>query len=220
MSIELPETADTALFECNANDMYHEDSDADDVESMYNTTAYSWSLYGSDVPASTGQPSKVFCTTWEQFFEALSKTSTGKMDVVEPFGGPHGAVLQLSVKRGLKAGCNFDIAMNVDLTKTSDIQGLFHYLKVHKPRVIIAGPPCTSFGGWSFLNRIKHPATWLATRKIGELLANITAYACNMQLDRGDHFLVENPLGSEMWTMPAWRNLLRLACVVTAVCDQ
>ena len=57
------------------------------------------------------------------------------------------------------------------------------------------------------LNRIRNPAGFEASRRIGELLANLTADLCLYQLEHNRHFLVENPLPSELWSLPKWVRL-------------
>ena len=144
---------------------------------------------------------------------------SGQHDVCEIFGGDAGTT-RVCVKRGLKAGHSFDINIGVDLTKPEEVKHLYQYLERHKPKVIVAGPPCTSFGAWSRYNRIHAYDTWYLNRLIGEKLANLTADLCWYQLERGRHFIVENPAQSDMWLLRKFQQLLKDPRVVLATLDQ
>ena len=80
------------------------------------------------------------------------------VDVVELFGG-EGGVGKLCIRRRLRRGGNFDLVTCYDLTKESDQAHIIKYITTHEPLVVVMGPPCTSFGAWSHLNRIAHEAT-------------------------------------------------------------
>ena len=73
--------------------------------------------------------------------------------------------------------------------------------------MITMGPPCTSFGSWSHLNRVKYRKTWEESRRIGEALANFAVAVAMKQLSCGRHFLIENPRGSEIFRLPSFERL-------------
>ena len=104
-------------------------------------------------------------------------------------------------------GINADIICGVDLTKEKDRQAFFKYVETHKPLVIIGSPPCTSMGGWSKYNRTMHRETWQQSRKLGEQLANLFAKVCLLQMAGGRHWILENPLGSDLFRLPPWQEL-------------
>ena len=150
-------------------------------------------------------------------YAELDKT-TGIHDIFELFGGV-GNVTKVAVRRKLKSGRNFDIVCDIDLTKPSEVNELWHYVVKHKPKVLIAAPPCTSFGPWSRFNRVHHYDTWAASRKTGIALAELTAELCMHQFTHGFHFLIENPWSSEMWELPSFVRLAD-ACGHWAYCEQ
>ena len=109
---------------------------------------------------------------------------------MEMFGGS-GAVLKLAVRRKLTVGRNFDVSANFDLDDPDQLAEFWAYMEKHHPRVVVMGPPCTSFGPWSHFNRVHNHATWLKNHKIGVRLANLAAEVAMYQLANGRHFLIE-----------------------------
>ena len=154
-------------------------------------------------------------------FHAMSTSHqfSGQHDVCELFGG-EGGVSKICFRRGMKTGPCFDVMSGFDLTDAKQIDALWKYLIKFRPRVIICAPPCTSFGAWSRINKIRAYDTWLANRRIGEILANLTADICLWQLANRRHFLVENPAQSEMWQLPCWLAVLKDPRVCTALLHQ
>ena len=161
------------------------------------------------------RPFSVHHPNMESLLTVLGE-SPGVHDVMELFGG-EGKVVQLSVRRSLVGGRNLDLTTGVDLLSPKDIKALWDYMEKHSPRVVVAGPPCTSFSMWSHINRLRNPTAFEHSRKIGVALATLTAAICEFQLSKGRHFLVENPLPSELWSLPQWAKLRNnpLVCEVT-----
>ena len=128
-------------------------------------------------------------------------------DIMEVCGG-NARVTQVCVRRlsreGIFAGRNFDAVCGCDLTDDDDVRGLWRYLIATKPMIIVMSPPCTGLRGYSAVNRVYNHDAWAKSREtsvpIGNLCGNIALY----QLHEGRHFLVEQPLGSEMFTFKPW----------------
>ena len=190
------------------------DSDSADEEynCLFNQSYFNHAMPGSDVDDIPGLPS------WDVQFVYLMRLS-GRDAVAELFGGL-GKVVMLAVRRGMPGGKNYDIVVGLDLTNPRHRAQFKAYQRARRPLVLVVGPPCTSMGGWSRLNRIKNYAAWRESRDLGELLAEVTAEAINVQLDHGDHFLAENPLNSDLWTLPSWVKLASRPGVVTAKLHQ
>jgi hypothetical protein len=187
-----------------------DDSADGEYEELFNQAYYNHAMPGSN---SDNFANPAFME-WEAALSYLMKAE-GRDAVVELFGGL-GKVCILAVRRGMPAGPNYEICAGFDLTCPKQVQQLYAYLKQKRPLVLIAGPPCTSMGGWSRLNRVLNYAQWRATRDIGEQLSRVTANAAHRQHQAGDHFLVENPLGSDLWSLPEWIAIAQLPGVVTA----
>ena len=56
----------------------------------------------------------------------------------------------------LETGKVFDLVTGFQLTGRADQAILLEYIQVHKPMVIVAGPPCTAFAS---LSKIKNGDT-------------------------------------------------------------
>ena len=132
----------------------------------------------------------------------------GDIDIMELFGGMVGAT-KVCIRRRLKTGIDVDLVTGFDMMKKDQREQVMEYIDIHKPFLIIMGPPCTSFGSWSHLNRKKYRKTWEESRVIGDVLANFVAAVAMKQLPCGRHFLIENPRGSEIFLLPSFQRLLK-----------
>ena len=193
------------------------------IASAFDSEFLAWSLPGSDCNEETDRlREKPFANHVSDMASVLSvfNAAPGLHDIVEIFGGEEGKCTQIAIRRKLKAGPNLDIVCGCDLTNPKQEALLWKYILEHKPSIVIAGPPCTSFGPWSHYNRVHHFDTWAANRKIGMHLARIISEVCQFQLTHHRHFLIENPLSSELWKLEAFQRLLSLPQVVFTRCDQ
>ena len=96
--------------------------------------------------------------TLTAYTESCLLSDNSQLDVVEICGG-EGGVLRLAARKHLRTGQNFDLRTGSDLTKKSDVDKLWLYLAKYKPRVIVGAPPCTAFGQWAHINKIRAPAS-------------------------------------------------------------
>ena len=143
---------------------------------MFDSEFYSWSMSGSavcDDEDLTHRPTSSHHQSLESMLVVLDD-NPGIHDVMEMFGG-EGKVVKLSVRRNLRGGRNLDLTTGIDLTCPEQVAMLWRYMKEHCPRVVVCGPPCTSFGAWSRINRKRNPAAFYESRRIGTLLANLAA---------------------------------------------
>ena len=101
----------------------------------------------------------------------------------------------------LKTGINVDLVCGFDMMKKDQRDRVMNYIGTHKPFLITMGPPCTSFGSWSHLNRKKYRKARGESRAIGEAMANFIAAVAMKQLSCGRHFLIEHPRGSEIFQL-------------------
>ena len=169
-------------------------------------------------------------TSWEvkadEFLAFLARPEIkGSIDVMEFCGGAAG-VSRIAVRRRLKAGMNADIICGIDLTTDKGRRILFKYVEQHKPLVIVGAPPCTAMAGWSRYNRTMNAGTFSRNRRIGEELANLYAKICLFQMSGGRHWILENPLGSDLFRLKSWKEIEPFAHKVTfhqcllGLCDQ
>ena len=197
---------------------------SDDEMGLFNEEFYTWALTGSTTCVEEPiheRPRSLQFKNMTEAYTAIGQDPKykGQHDLCELFGGEAGTT-RVCIRRGLKTGPSFDINIGIDLTNDTEVAHLWKYILRHRPKVIVAGPPCTSFGPWSRINRYKAYDTWRRNRLIGEKLALLTAKLCMYQLTQGLHFLVENPEQSEIWKLPLFVLLLADPRVVTATLDQ
>ena len=86
----------------------------------------------------------------------LSSEKRQGVDVLELCGGEAG-VSRLAIRRRLNSGGNLDLVTGVDLSKLDRQKELSTYLSKFRPLVVVMAPPCTTFGGWSHLHRVRDP---------------------------------------------------------------
>ena len=133
----------------------------------------------------------------------------GHHDVAELCGGA-GDTAKLLVRRGFRAGPNFDIVCGIDLLQDSEVNALDKYLRSCQPFIVLISTPCTSLKGFSALNRVINPEGWARSRKMSLALGRLGARVATTQMRAGRHFLAENPRGSDMWSLPEWRALAEM----------
>ena len=101
-----------------------------------------------------------------------------------------------------------------------EVELLFEYFRVYKPKVLLAGPPCTSFGPWSHYNKVHAHSTWHKNHIIGVKLAELTVALCEIQAKHHRHYVVENPATSEIWKLNCFVQLFSKHETFYAYLDQ
>ena len=198
-------------------------SDEDEgVSSMFDSSYTNWCFPGSETSEEheclSARPlSKHFDTVVDMVL--FLSTVPGRHDICELFGG-NALCTQIAIRRKLITGPNFDTTCNIDLEDQTQVKALWKYIQQHEPACIIAGPPCTAFSAWARLNSFYSPLTHAETLRRGTALANLTASLCMHQLLTGRHFLIENPWGSAIWSLPSFLKLLAMPNVAFAQLDQ
>ena len=205
---------------CPSEDENFDESEG--LDELFDSAFMSWAFPGSEVSEESTQLSERPCSTvFANCSEMLVylDQNPGQHDICELFGGK-ALCTQIAIRRKLRTGPNFDVTCEIDLTDQSQVQALWKYVKQHKPRCIIAGPPCTAFGTWARLNSKLSPENHQRQLAIGTLLAKLVAELCMHQLKHHLHFLVETPWGSALWQLSCFMELLAQTGVAFAQCDQ
>lgn len=117
-----------------------------------------------------------------------SKTQPGYGDVMDIFGGESG-VSKICIRRRLATAKVFEVVTGSDLTVKEEQRVLFEYIKKYQPKVIVAGPPYTAFSSLSRINLHKFPESYQETRRIGLVLAHLTAELMQLQISAGRYLL-------------------------------
>ena len=207
--------------DCESDKSY--DSEDEDVfQTMFDSTFMSWSLPGSEESAERDVLlTRPLSTKFSNCHDMLTylNSSPGHHDICELFGGK-GLTTQIAIRRKLKTGPNFDVSCDIDLLDPSQVTTLWKYIVEHKPKCVVAGPPCTSFSAWSRLNSKLSPENHARSLLIGTTLAKLVAEIAMYQLAHGRHFLIENPWGSALWLLPCFILLISQPNVSWAQCDQ
>ena len=81
-------------------------------------------------------------------------------------------------------------------------------------------PPYKGFGQLQHMNKAIHHDTWRRTRAEGISLAQFCAEIARAQCVAGRHFVLEQPLGGDMFAMPMWEQLAREFPLVKCHFDQ
>ena len=184
------------------------------LEQLHHLVHPFFGFVGCDVEDSYSQTDPKNIVQYDDLLSFLHDArfpQTGYVDVAELCGG--GALTtKLLVRRGYVGGANFDIVVGFDLDSTAGKSQFFDYIKRCKPYVLIMGPPCTGMKGFKELNKILHPESYWRSRLRSERIGTTAGIAATMQMDAGRHFFVEQPYGSDLFTLPVWVRLsLRVA---------
>ena len=155
---------------------------------------YRW-MHGSTAvqPMSRLKSRGVF--NMEQFFNAKAPFEDDFVEVMEIFGGDATTTWILSKKHGVRTGWNFDMTVGVNL--------------LNPPLVVILAPPCRCYGALSHMNRVINregfEINYANDRRLVELSAAVAAF----QMECGNHFVAEQPVGSSMFASPEWTNRMK-----------
>ena len=143
----------------------------------------------------------------DQFTYASTRMDQDYVDVAEIMGG-EGRTTQVLIRRGFKAGMNFDCVVGCDLMRKDDEEALYRYLDRYKPKVLVMAPQCTGMAGWGSLNAVINPEAHQRSVRISHHLGNICARCAKMQIDGGRHYFLEQPKGSDLFNLLSFRILL------------
>ena len=179
------------------------------------------SLVGSTAEMDDNErPHANYVSNFYTALDVIKRTSPARShDIMEIFGGKAG-VTRIATRYRLRTGPNFDLVSGIDLSDAQEINTLWQYLYTYKPRFVVAGPPCTALGGWSHYNRVHHPETWEAKYKVGKALGELVAQIAHFQISQGRHFVIENPISSDLWSFPSYQSLMERPNVTFVRCDQ
>ena len=140
------------------------------------------------------------------------------VQVVELFGGKGLTTYLLAKHFNVNTGINFELRAGIDLTRKRDLDFLYHYIKVNRPKMVIMAPPCVGYCSWGRVNEKINPETWARSRALSVHTASVSGNVAQMQVQRGDGFLVEQPKGSGLYQEKEW---LALKDVIhTVIVDQ
>ena len=114
-----------------------------------------------------------------------------QMLLMEVFGGEEG-VTKIAVQMRLPCGKNADLVTGIDLTQPDAQARLRADVNKYKPLVLIGAPPCTALGKLAQINKTKNPEAYRKVLHTGLILAKFMGELCELQLDNGRYFLVEN----------------------------
>jgi hypothetical protein len=146
-------------------------------------------------------------------------TLKGKLVLVEICGGA-GGLTRMASRYHLAGGRNFDLVANFDLLQPNAERLVLDYLWQNRPEVLVAAPPCTAFGSWSFLNSWKHPLSHQRTLMVGVRIASLSCQACRQQLLLNLDCFVENPQKSRLWLLNCFVKLCADYELFWALLDQ
>ena len=73
---------------------------------------------------------------------------------------------------------------------------------------------------WSRLNRIINADTWKKTREVGVKLGNLCAEIAKFQVMNGNHYIAEQPQGSELFGLRQWEELFHGFPAYGVIVDQ
>ena len=109
----------------------------------------------------------------------------------------------------ISTGPNFDLIADIDLTNQSEQASFWKYRKERRPKVCVMAPMCRSFGGRSRMNKILHPVTWQRHHdSVDRPLAQFAGYAAVEQLKDLLDFVNEQPVGSSLYQITPWPEVL------------
>ena len=104
-----------------------------------------------------------------------------------------------------------------DLATPAGQRYLMNLVYELKPEHIFVAPECKLWGNWSRFNMSRGPAQWDAIsrpRLAQGTILHLCSRLCQIQIDAGRHFHLEQPAGSSMLDQEALRPVIRATCPV------
>ena len=146
----------------------------------------------------------------------MPKGNHRRIDLLDVYASPHSRLTEEVNKRGGVAK-RFTFA-DGDLRTTEGQIMLFRKIFLWKPRHIWLAPECRPWSPW---NRLSHMESFCRIRENEETSKdqmNMCALIYKVQLDRFDHFHLENPEPSSVWHQEEMHEIC--CCTKPAVFDQ
>ena len=148
-----------------------------------------------------------------------ARNDQSPLDVIEIFGGA-ARCSTMAIRRGLRAGDNFDILCSCDLNDESNQAKVIKYIKDSRPLVTIMAPACTPYGPMD--NTVKHVSweSWKRSldyaRPHGKFCGRVALLVDKLNL----FFIVEQPHSSKLWEKSEWQEVLESPTTVSLVMRQ
>jgi len=172
-----------------------------------------------ETPQDHSQSSAMHFEDIASFNTWSASQKAGFHDVAELCGGA-GGTGALLVRRGYKAGPNFDVVCGINLLMQNNRAQFLKYLDECRPMILIISTPCTGMKGFSALNRAINHSGWLRSRRVSVPLAKLAGIAAMAQMSAGRHFIAEHPQSSDLWQLPEWRFIAYQCSIATVIVHQ
>ena len=144
-------------------------------------------------------------------FSAITSLCYGRhnqVDIIELCGGT-GRVSQVAFKRGLISGGNLDLTTDCDLGDPKVQQAIDHYLDTCDVLVAIIQPNCRTTGPPSYVNHEHNHDTWQKHHNQDLPHLKYCGHVAQKQVQRGFHYLREQPAGTWLDSISPWFELER-----------
>ena len=120
-------------------------------------------------------------------------------------------------RRGLRTGQSLTLSTSWDFTNEEHRRSAKLLIEQTAPYVLVLAFPC---GPWSLLMNLNAKVDVASIRAAARVLVVFAVELAWMQLRRGLHFILENPLTSMAWQLDEMQELLREPMVHRVVIDQ
>jgi hypothetical protein len=126
-------------------------------------------------------------------------------------------IIKEAANKGHSVGSAMSLETGWNFLKAADRKAAKEVVMKEKPYLLALAFPC---GPWSALMRL-NPSKDLALRRAeGRVLIKFAIELAELQLRHGRHFLLENPLTAESWSLAELKRFLRRLECHQAVFDQ
>ena len=174
--------------------------------------AQAWERHERDrrlVSRSTKEVEAVMDFEWESnLMDFMNETFVTTIDLAHPqlrdplvqeiFTATQRVTLEAQ-KRGHLTGDPLSLESGWDFMKALDRRAAYAKVKREKPYFLVLAYPC---GPWSPLQRLNPAADLPEKREAHRELIRFALSLARLQLRNGRHFILENPVGSESWSLP------------------
>ena len=126
-----------------------------------------------------------------------ARSSKEGVDVAEVFSVPR--ICKEAAKAGMNCGPAYDVANGWDLTDSETQKRVMRDLKVLKPKLAVACPPCGMLTVMQNMNPNPGSNKWMREQAKAKIMLRFAMQVAKEQIDNGRLFMFEHPVGSKAW---------------------
>ena len=188
-------------------------------ESEQSAEEFLGSLQWAGLSDTTETTNRIEVSSMDEALALLASVGPG-IDVMELCGGDDSRVIRIGIRRRLKVGQNFDLALGIDLGDHKEQAKVLQYIYDNDVLVVSMAPSCRTVGPPSNVNASINFDTWASHRQEDLPHLQFCGAIALIQLDHNRDFFAEQPYPSYLWDIDPWPRVMKHPRVQRCILDQ